>query len=79
MAVGRLECDREERAAVQGLQRRIDERFRKELEEMLTNCESGPGQESENFDGRVQEAQCVKEDEGRCAKQVTGTNRSCDV
>ena len=47
MAVRRLECDREETAAAQGVQRRIDERFRKELEEMLTDRESGPRQESE--------------------------------
>ena len=58
MAVRRLECDREEIAAAQGVQTRIDERFRKELEEMLTDRESGPRQESEDLDGQVKEAQC---------------------
>ena len=86
MAVRRLECDREETAAVQGGQRRVDERFRKELEETLTDRECGPTQESENFDGQVKEAQCevgvrrsVKDDGGRCASQVTGNNSSSDV
>ena len=37
---------------------RTDERFRKELEELLADRESGPRQESENFDGQVKEAQC---------------------
>ena len=50
MAVRRLECDREETAAAQGVHIRIDERVRKELEEMLTDRESGPRPESENFD-----------------------------
>ena len=35
MAVRRLECDREETAAAQGVQTRIDEQYRKDLEEML--------------------------------------------
>ena len=46
MTVRRLECDREETAAAQGVQTRITDR------------ESGPKQESENFDGQVKKAQC---------------------
>ena len=74
MAVIRLECDREETAAAQGAQTRITDR------------ESGPKQESENFDGQVKEAQCgvgvrrsAKDDGGRCARQVTCNNSSSDV